>query len=253
MIHVGFVGRAVAAWGRRRTTRALLATAVFTAILTATACGGSGGSKPAPQQEWPTPLAAGHGRLEPGVHVLDLTARDQRGAGAAQLPRIGITIPAGWFNYDGWALGKGQIPFLVAVAFWDVARVYPTPCRWAGRPLIDPGRDVNGLASALARQPRRNAPAPADVSLAGFHGKYVELSVPNDIHFTDCDEGSFESWTASGWASDRYQQAPGQVDRLWILDVHGRRLVVDAAYLREATARDRAELDRVVRSIRFLN
>jgi len=36
-----------------------------------------------------------------------------------------------------------------------------------------------------------------------------------------------ESWTANGWSGDRYQQRPGQVDRIWILDVDGERLVVD--------------------------
>lgn len=65
-------------------------------------------------------------------------------------------------------------------------------------------------------------------------------------------QGFFESWTANGWASDRYQQVPGQVDRLWILDVDGQRLVVDAWYLPAATAQDLAELAEVVDSIRFL-
>ena len=57
----------------------------------------------------------------------------------------------------------------------------------------------------------------------------------------------------NGWASDRYQQSPGQVDRLWILDVHRERLVVDASYLPDATAHDRAELEEVVQSIRFVD
>jgi hypothetical protein len=43
------------------------------------------------------------------------------------------------------------------------------------------------------------------------------------------------------------------VDRIWILDVGGERLVVDAFYLAEATPEDRAELERVVDSIRFLD
>ncbi len=42
------------------------------------------------------------------------------------------------------------------------------------------------------------------------------------------------------------------MDRLWILDVGGQRLVVDAWYLPTATAQGRAELENVVDSIRFL-
>jgi hypothetical protein len=133
----------------------------------------------------------------------------------------------------------------VAVAFWHV--VYATPCRWAGRQLVDPGRDADSLASALAKQPLRNATVPNAVPLGGFRGKYLEVSVPADIDFADCDEGVFESWS-----SDRYQQAPGQVDRIWILDVRGERLVVDATYLSESSSDDLADLDGVVRSIRFV-
>ena len=44
-----------------------------------------------------------------------------------------------------------------------------------------------------------------------------------------------------------------QVDRLWILDVNGERLVVDAYYLLETSEEDRAELEEVVQSIRFLD
>ena len=87
--------------------------------------------------------------------------------------------------------------------------------------------------------------------LGGFHGKYLSWSVPSKIDFTHCAQGYFESWTAKGWASDRYQQGPGQVDRLWILDVKGQRLVIDAAYMPWATRKQRAELDRIVHSIKF--
>ena len=49
----------------------------------------------------------------------------------------------------------------------------------------------------------------------------------------------------------RYQQGPGQVDRLWILDVEGHRLLVDANYTPAATEQDRTELADVVNSIVF--
>lgn len=87
----------------------------------------------------------------------------------------------------------------------------------------------------------------------------LEWSVPADIDFSTCDEDvsvgdhPFRSWTAveGSWASDRYQQGPGQVDRLWILDVDGQRLVVDAMYMPSSDAKDRAELWQVMESIRF--
>ena len=42
------------------------------------------------------------------------------------------------------------------------------------------------------------------------------------------------------------------MDRIWILDVNGERLLVDAFYLPRATAADRKELDDVVNSIQFI-
>ena len=89
------------------------------------------------------PLGAGDQPLSAGVHVLDLVSREQAGTGSTHLPRIAITLPSGWFNYNGWAMNNGG---RLGVAFWDVNKVYPTPCRWQGKPMIDPGRTVDGLA-----------------------------------------------------------------------------------------------------------
>jgi hypothetical protein len=225
-------------------TRTLTAGLVISLVVALTACGGSSPTTSSPGEagtQAATPTAQ-------VTHTVDLVALDERGTGPTQLPKIEITAPDDWSN-GGWNISKGS--GAVAIMFWDVNKVYPTPCDWMGKPMVDPGSGVDGLASALANQPLRNATVPMDVELGGFSGKYLEWSVPADIDFLDCGESYFESWTGSGWASDRYQQAPGQVDRLWILDVDGERLVVDATYLPSATAHDRAELAEVVESIRF--
>jgi hypothetical protein len=44
----------------------------------------------------------------------------------------------------------------------------------------------------------------------------------------------------------------GQVDRLWILNVNGQRLVVDANYSPGATQAQRDEEDQIVHSLRFV-
>jgi hypothetical protein len=40
---------------------------------------------------------------------------------------------------------------------------------------------------------------------------------------------------------NRYEQVSGQVDRLWVLDVNGERLVVDATYSPDTIQADRNE------------
>ena len=49
-----------------------------------------------------------------------------------------------------------------------------------------------------------------------------------------------------------YQQVAGQIDRLWVLDVDGQRLVIDATYSPDATDADRAEQVQVLESLRFV-
>jgi hypothetical protein len=202
----------------------------------------------------PRPLGAGEQPLSAGVHVLDLVSLKQARPGYKHLPRIAVTLPSGWFNYNGWGLNDGD---KLSVSFWDVDKVYPTGCRWQGKPKINPGRTVDGLARVLATRPLRHASTPRNIELAGFHGKYLRWSVPSGIDFSRCGQGYFESWTGRGWATDRWQQGPGQVDRLWILNIHRRRLVIDANYLpardRSATPTQRTELNRIVHSIKFLS
>ena len=109
------------------------------------------------------------------------------------------------------------------------------------------------------RQPSRNATAPQDITVGGFQGVELEWSVPSDLDFSTCDEDElvgdhpFKSWTAAAgtWAGERYHQGPGQVDRLWILDVDGERLVVDAWHMPAADHKDREALFEIMKSIRF--
>src|SRR5215469_92229 len=234
----------------RKIVGAAAALSALALLAPAVGCGAGGGGRTAE-----TPLGLGRQRLDRGTQLLNLSsrARDRAGLGLPHLLRIEITVPDGWFNYDGWAMSKGHLwRAPVFVMFWDVARVYPTPCRWKGKPLVDPGTGVTGLAAALAKQPLRHATTPTAAALGDHRALYLALSVPTSAQFDKCDKGNFESWTAIGWASDRSEQEPGQVDRIRILEVGGQRLVVDASYLPGATASDRAELQRVVSSIRFL-
>jgi hypothetical protein len=173
-------------------------------------------------------------------------------------PNVLITVPDGWSSYEGFAvLSLSGTPRELAVSVWNVVDVYTNGCHWLG-PMIHPGATVDELAAVLAARPLRNATAPVPVSLGGYQGKYLEWSVPADIQFheesadhgfSDCDGSLFKSWNDA--QGDRYQQGPGQVDRLWILDIEGHRLLIDATYMPGSTAQDRADLAQVVNSIAF--
>jgi hypothetical protein len=60
------------------------------------------------------------------------------------------------------------------------------------------------------------------------------------------------SWLGNGGDGERWQQMAGQVDRLWVLDVNGQRLVIDANYSPGTTQAQRHEEDQIVHSLQFI-
>lgn len=158
--------------------------------------------------------------------------------------RITMDVPSGWGGSgDGHVISKGPGQ---GISTWVVRNVYADPCAWTGT-LLDPpaGSSVDGLVAALAAQKARHASTPTPVTVYGFTGTYMELTTPAGINLADCDGGEFRSWV--DWGGARYTE-PGQRDMLWILDVDGVPLVIDAALGEGTTRRDRVERTEIVES-----
>jgi hypothetical protein len=247
-------------YSRVSTMVVAVAVALLASACTSPVAGAAPSARPtATIDATPQPISSGIADLKAGTYAFAFPRLDEPGK---PFPSAVITVAGGWRSYKGFAIqSRIDTPRQLGLSFWDVTDVYANSCHWLG-PMIHPGPTVDGLAVVLAARPLRNATTPVAVSLGGYHGKYLEWSVPVDMHFSDCDmgpgdtQGWFESWTSKGMSGppstgDRYQQGPGQVDRLWILDVKGRRLVIDATYMPGATNQDRAVLQQVVDSIAF--
>jgi hypothetical protein len=210
----------------------------------------------------PSPVPTPARTFSPGVAAL--TAGTHAAlvvASGNTYPEFTVVVPKGWFEQDGQFIITGATRPVLGVSVWDVGQVYRDPCHWQGQGF-DPGPGVANLVAALVAQKMRNATTPTDVTLAGYAGKYLEWSVPADLKssswtsFDACDLDSdgvhrdFLSWLGNGMG-DRYEEVPGQVDQLWVLDVNGQRLVVDATYSPDTSQGQRAELERLVDSLRF--
>jgi hypothetical protein len=184
----------------------------------------------------PPPLPQS-GILDPGTYTL-----------AGEGLNATLTVPAGWTNLDLRGVITGEGDSFRVVTFWpfptDFERVYSDPCRWKTS-IIDPpvGRTVDDLANALAAQALRGDATPTDVTIDGFQGKYLEMSVPTDIDFADCDDGQFYSW------GGRFHQGPGQIDGVYILDVDGQRQVLIAHHMPGVSEAELAEQQAIVDSI----
>ena len=180
--------------------------------------------------------------------------------GAGTYPSYTVEVPDGWSTSGGSFVIKSGAA-VIGLSVWDVARVPTDPCLWKSS-MTTPGPTVDDLAEALVAQLTRNATQPADVSVDGYSGVYLEWSVPDDMVVTgDADFAGCDTWPDNGhrdfvsWLSstgnDRYEQVAGQVDRLWVLDVAGQRLVVDATFSPNATETDVRELMHAAESLRF--
>jgi hypothetical protein len=196
-------------------------------------------ASPTPSQT-PPELMAGE-RLKPGTYSLSVLG----------LVNATLTVPDGWAAYDHASVNKNgpDDARITAVIFWDTdphARVYADPCHWSSGFVQPPvGPTIDDLATALADQPDRGDAMPIDVSIDGYLGRMIELSVPSDISFADCDGGQFRTWEG------RYHQGPGQIDQIYILDVGGHTLVIDTFFMPATSEADRAERQAIVDSIQL--
>jgi len=125
-----------------------------------------------------------------------------------------------------------------------------------------PSATVDELVAALSAQASRDASAPVDITVDGHAGKSITLHVPGDIaysadEFTDCDYGQFCTFVdpeMSGQGADacaRSAQGPGQIDELWIVEVDGMAVIIDAAYYEGTPDGDVEEMRAIVDSITF--
>ena len=135
--------------------------------------------------------------------------------------------------------------------YWTVHGVHHNPCRsMGGVPRI--GDSVDDLADALAAQKMTAATAPEPVSLDGHDGVYLELTMPTDVNFSRCEQGYFILWEGRPNDAHHTTQERGMVERLWILDVDGDRVVLATLASPGITKVETDELTAMAESARFV-
>lgn len=118
--------------------------------------------------------------------------------------------------------------------------VYGDPCQWLATSPETPATTPDEIAAAFAAQASTEATAPVDVTVGGYDGKAITLHVPmsydlpnatREEKFADCDEDAFAFYGVEGETGHaRNAQGAGQIDELWILDVDGSIVILDATY-----------------------
>jgi hypothetical protein len=197
--------------------------------------------------------------LEPGTYFIDPDANPSTPL------RVVYEVPVeGWSSWIG--AGKFAEEGWVAVSVTSVTNLVRHGCR--DHSPADPpvGPSVDDLATALADlAPFQVTSPPTDVTIYGYSGKHLELTVP-DMPFEFRRDGPLYSectgldwhrrylmsWIAPHLAYAFYgYAAPGHTEEFWILDVEGTRLMIAAERSPGSPRKDLAELRAILDSIRI--
>jgi hypothetical protein len=192
----------------------------------------------------PTPAAAfpARGELAIGRHALTMDD-------------ITFTLElttSGWISEGSFGIDKGQQtgPDAAGFLFWDDTPdgVYSDPCGQVQGPPID--QTTTDLAAAVSTVPGVElVSGPSDVSVGGRPAKQVVITIPEDA---ECGggEGGFHIWYDQS-IGGRWATELGSTIRVWIIDVDGVPLVIEAETYREAGAGIEQEIQQIIESIRF--
>jgi hypothetical protein len=194
--------------------------------------------------------------LEPGTYFIDPDADPSTPL------RVVYEVPVeGWSQWFGAFKEEGR----VSVSITTVRNVVRHGCRnhSPADPPVGPG--VGDLATALADlAPFRVTSPPKDVTVYGYRGKHLELTVPDlpvtHEGFTGCVDDNLASWIAAPHfgpppapEDDAFYgyTGPGYTEEFWILDVEGTRLVIAAGRSPDSPQENLAELRAILDSIRI--
>jgi hypothetical protein len=181
----------------------------------------------------------------------------------ARVGHIAFALPAGWQQGSDAMYLRPGTPVPLSIGAWRIRHVNIYPCRWSAgayADLSDPNR-AEGVARALSSwwgqdpgmPPFSNsgiaplASKPVPTTLLGYPAWYVEVLIPTDIDFSQCDGGQLVLWDSSD-ANARYSLGPSEVNRIWVVDVDRGPIVIDAGLSLRASGSQKAELQAIVNS-----
>ena len=176
--------------------------------------------------------------LEPGPWMV-------QGNGRSSMPRVVLDVPRD-YRGAGAYLYPTRDRSDVWIGYWNPTHVSTDPCGRAasGTTAVSTAAE---MAAALARQRRSRTTAPEPVSIGGYDGVSLELTVTVDPK--TCADGVFQPFAT--FDGGRWVHDARETDRYWILDVEGEVLLLNTVVRAGVTDAQREEMARVVESAEF--
>jgi hypothetical protein len=182
------------------------------------------------------------GPLPGGTYAFDADLDHDTG------PRFVFIVDApGW---GPWPRGVMKLTDDVkaGMSFGEIWGVHVDPCHNNLGYRRTPVATVDDVVAALVDLPGFIVTSPpAAVTIDGYSGTHLELTVDPKLDFETCDGGEVDSWAMSGFT--RYHQGPGQIEELWILDVDGEQVFFGAMHFPDTPPDHVAELRRMIKSV----
>jgi hypothetical protein len=146
----------------------------------------------------------------------------------------------GWYKESPDPPGMG-------FTFWTAKEVFAEPCG-GGFTTVDPpvGPTVDDLADVLIKQPATIVNADRPITVDGYSGRFLDYTAD---YSRGCAAGHLNRWrTVSGSIREALD---GERDQVWILDVKGKRIIIDAFEFPSTSAADKAELRTLIDTVQI--
>jgi hypothetical protein len=201
-----------------------------------------------------------------GPTVIDVNSERARlNAGTYALAPIGpspgplavVDVPEGFLNSGPFLFPQGEVArgdhadISRAIGYWTVTGVYRDPCL-KGSDAAAPGPMAEDLAAALTAQRLSRTTHPKPITIGGHDGLYMEVTAPTDLDYGTCRFKTYDYWVSEP-IGGFYTDQPGQVTRLWMIDVDNECVVIAVALGPGVPPADIRQVTDIAESARFVH
>ena len=182
-------------------------------------------------------------------------------------PSASFTIsakgPNGWTGYPDWAMDgpsplRADAPNGIGLAFFTTDGLFSDPCHWDWKGTgqadvgdVKVGPSVDDMVAALRENTYYTSTAAKPVIIDGHSGKELTLQLPDgSMAHCDKDDPSDEGGHAFVFSGPGlYAQGPSNRWHVYLLDVHGTRLIATVLSYAKTPRSDVRTAENVVKTL----
>lgn len=202
----------------------------------------------------PTEETSGYSVLGPTSRAsLDAGRWAVAASGSRDLPLAVLDLPEGLNGGGGYVWSPPEDGGWI-LGYWNpsLTGVYVDPCTRTDTFDASHSEFPDIWVEALEAQRRTTTSDPTPVRLGGYGGLSLELAGPENLDLDTCRGDRLTVFETTKEGDHHWIAEPGVVERFWILDVDGERVVLTAATMPATTDSQIQQLEQIVASVEFV-